>query len=61
MLTVALCYIGMDNFKDVYRSYYDEEEINEAARNEFGLFNLDPGTIEVIGVFDTVGSVPLHC
>ncbi|RDW72865.1 hypothetical protein BP6252_06772 [Coleophoma cylindrospora] len=52
---------GMDNFHSVYRDFYnadcDETRLanDKAYRDQYGLFKLDPGTIEVIGVFDTVG------
>ncbi|KAL3417101.1 hypothetical protein PVAG01_11101 [Phlyctema vagabunda] len=46
---------GMDNFKEVYGKFYNRKPVFDHEYDEFGLFKIPPGTIEVIGVFDTVG------
>ncbi|RDW64784.1 hypothetical protein BP6252_10435 [Coleophoma cylindrospora] len=50
---------GMDNFLEVYNQYYKNPNISPSLHSDYyernGLTPLPRGTIEVVGVFDTVG------
>jgi uncharacterized protein (DUF2235 family) len=56
---------SMDNFHIVYKNFYDEQssDVNDPSKREIarkddrnlGLMPVPRGTVEVVGVFDTVG------